>query len=890
MPPFQNFTNKAKNAIRKSHELAIERGQNQVNALHLLAGLVLEDDSLIVSLVEKMNIDSSLFTNHILDDLDEQSREDERSQETVDAPQQMFLTADLAHIIETSMRLSQEMKDESISTEHLFLALFEVENPAQNILDKIGLTQKKAKEIILALREDEKKLENSFNRKYRSLSKYSRNMTELAAQDKLDPVIGRDKEIMRIIQILSRRTKNNPILIGEPGTGKTAVVEGLAQRMAKGDVPDSLKDKELVLLDLGLLLAGTKYRGEFEDRLKRIMKEIEQAEGSVILFIDEIHTLVGAGSSEGSMDAANMLKPALARGEFRAIGATTLGEYQKHFEKDPALVRRFQPVHVAEPSVLDTIAILRGLKSKYELFHGVQITDEALVSAVELSSRYITNRYLPDKAVDLIDEAASALKISLQNKPPILETTHRKIMQLEIEKESLAKDVAAKDKKAKERLKKINREIADLRESTRELELKWNNEKRILGNIADIKEGLETLKRDAEQAEQRGELGTVAEILYGNIPVLEKRLASETKKLTRVQRKNRILREEVSGEDVADVVAKWTGVPVTRMLEEETHKLAQMEERLKERVKGQDTAIEKISHAIRRSRVGIGDPHKPIGSFLFLGPTGVGKTELTKALTEFMFDDENALIRVDMSEFMEKHSVSKLIGSPPGYVGHEEAGVFTESVRHRPYSVVLFDEVEKAHPDIFHILLQVLDDGRLTDGKGRVVDFKNTIIIMTSNLGSQHLQKMQTIGFADSEEKDYKETKALVYESLHEFFKPEFLNRIDEILVFDTLSKKVIEDIVKNQLEFLKERLLAKEIKASFSKSIVTHLAEVGFDPRYGARPLKRAIQNEILNPLAFDMISKKIKAGESITISFEKERLQIKKKRKTRKKVLATK
>ncbi len=892
MPPFQNFTNKAKEAIRKSHELAIERGQNQVGALHLLAGLVLQDDSLVVSLVEKMNIDSTFFTNHILDDLDEQSSADiERSEETVDAPQQMFLTGDLAHIIESSMRLSQEMKDQNISTEHLFLALFEAENPARDILEKLGIEGKNVKKSINEIREEEEKLEGSFGRKYRSLSKYSRNMTELAAQDKLDPVIGRDKEIMRIIQILSRRTKNNPILIGEPGTGKTAVVEGLAQRMAKGDVPDSLKDKELVLLDLGLLLAGTKYRGEFEDRLKRIMKEIEQAEGSVILFIDEIHTLVGAGSSEGSMDAANMLKPALARGEFRAIGATTLGEYQKHFEKDPALVRRFQPVQVAEPSTDDTIAILRGLKSKYELFHGVQITDEAILSAVNLSSRYITSRYLPDKAVDLIDEAASALKISLQNKPAALDTAHRKIMQLEIEKESLAKDVAAKDTKAKGRLRKINAEIADLREGTRELELKWKNEKTILTSIAELKESFEGLKLEATQAQQTGELGLAAEILYGKIPLTEKRLASETKKLLRVQKKNRILREEVSAEDVAAVVAKWTGVPVTRMLEEEVHKLARMEDSLKERVKGQDAAIEKISHAIRRSRVGIGDPRRPIGSFLFLGPTGVGKTELTKALTEFMFDDESALIRVDMSEFMEKHSVSKLIGSPPGYVGHEEAGIFTEAVRHRPYSVVLFDEVEKAHPDIFHLLLQVLDDGRLTDGKGRVIDFKNTIIIMTSNLGSHHLQKMQTIGFADEAHEEYEDTKAKVKESLNEFFKPEFLNRIDEILIFDTLDRKVIEEIVKNQLDLVKERLAEKDIKLSFAKSLVNHLAAVGFDPRYGARPLKRAIQNEVLNTLALEMVSGKLKAGQSIKLSFEKDKLRFEKKPKARKKkVLATK
>ena len=881
MPPFQNFTKKAKEVIRRSHELAIERGQNHVNAIHLLTALVTQEDSLIVSIIEKLQIDANQFSADLLDEIDE--IEGEQTDDTLPSAVQMYLTPDLAQIIERSMKVAKEMNDEVISTEHLFLALFDVENAAQSFLEDAKIERKVVVKALTDLRAEESKLETSFNKQFRNLSKFSRNLTEMASQDKLDPVIGRDAEIMRLIQILSRRTKNNPILIGEPGTGKTAVVEGLAQRMAKSDVPDSLKGKELVLLDLGLLLAGTKYRGEFEERLKKIMKEVEASQGQVILFIDEIHTIIGAGSSEGSMDAANMLKPALARGEFRAIGATTLSEYQKHFEKDPALVRRFQPITINEPSIDDAIAILRGLKSKYELYHGVQITDDAIIAAVTLSSRYITNRYLPDKAVDLIDEAGSALKISLENKPPALEEAHRKIMRLEIEKEALVKDVEKGLKPAKDRDTKINQEIADLRESTRELELKWKNEKTILGSIAEFKEQLEKYKLEAEQAELEGDLGKVAEIIYGIIPVTEKRLEKESKKLARVQKQNRILREEVSDEDIAHVVSKWTGVPVTRMLEEETRKLGRMEEDLKERVKGQDTAIEKIAHAIRRSRVGIGDPNRPIGSFIFLGPTGVGKTELTKALTEFMFDDEKALVRVDMSEYMEKHSISKLIGSPPGYVGHEDAGQFTEAVRHRPYSVVLFDEIEKAHPDVFNVLLQVLDDGRLTDAKGRVVDFKNTIIIMTSNLGSHHIQKMQSIGFSDgSALQTYQDTKKKVMESLKDFFRPEFLNRLDDIIIFDTLSEEVIATIVENQLALVTKRLKAKDIKVTYDNKLIKHLAEKGFDPKYGARPLKRLIQNELLNELALKMIKSDIKAGDAISIGYEKDEVVIKKKKKT--------
>jgi ATP-dependent Clp protease ATP-binding subunit ClpB len=708
--------------------------------------------------------------------------------------------------------------------------------------------------------------------------KYSRNLSKLAAQDKLDPVIGRDKEIMRVIEILARRTKNNPILIGEPGTGKTAIAEGLAIRMAKNDVPESLKGKDLMMLDLGLLVAGTKYRGEFEERLKAIMKEIERSEGQVIVFIDEIHTLIGTGGGDGAQDAANMLKPALARGEFRAIGATTLNEFQKHFEKDPALARRFQPVYVNEPSEEDAIAIMRGLKSKYELFHGVRITDDAIVAAVNLSTRYITNRFLPDKAVDLIDEAASMLKISLENKPGALDEVHRKVTRLEIETEALNRDNKEDKDRAREnniRLKEIAKEIADIKETTSDLEIKWNTEKDILADIRKIKKDIDAARVESENAELATDLAKVAEMRYGRIPALEKQLKQKTDRLKKIKAEDRLLREEVTEEDIARVVAKWTNIPVTKMLQGETDRLQHMEAELKKRVKGQDEAIEKISNAIRRSRVGIADPNRPIGSFMFLGPTGVGKTELTKALTEFMFDDEKALIRVDMSEYMEKHSISKLTGTAPGYVGYEESGQFTEAVRHRPYSVILFDEVEKAHPDVFNLLLQVLDDGRMTDGKGRVINFKNTIIIMTSNIGSTHIQKMQTIGFSsNSMTQDYAATKERVMDSLKDFFRPEFLNRVDEVIVFDVLSPETIRDIVQVRVDAVLKRMMTKDITIDMKPAVYTYLAEKGYDPQFGARPLNRLIQNTILNKVANMIIGSEVKAGDTILIDYKNENL----------------
>jgi len=892
MPPFSNFTTKAKQAIQRSHELAVERGQTHVTAVHLLAALILQDEGIVVALLDRLNIDTLLLSEQLVESLESEDTE-APSADTLSASFQLYLTPDLAQIIELSGRIAKGMGDDFISTEHLFMGTNEVPSEARDILQKFKLDQKEIAEIILALREEDR--QGKTKRGFKVLTKYSRNLTQMAKDDKLDPVVGRDKEIMRMIEILSRRKKNNPLLIGEPGVGKTAIVEGLALRMAKGDIPDSLKDKELIVLDLGLLLAGTKYRGEFEDRLKKIMKEIEAAEGKVVLFIDEIHTIVGAGASEGTMDAANMLKPGLARGEFRAIGATTLNEFQKHFEKDPALARRFQPIRVPEPSEDDTLAILRGLKSKYELYHGVRITDEALSSAVQFSSRYITDRFLPDKAIDLVDEAAASLKIALNNLPSELEEAHRKVMLLEIEETALQSDLDSKEnqsvasdtkkEEASQRIAEIKREIAEIKESSRELEIKWKNEKEALLSIRAIKEELAELAKEAENAEIETDLTRAAEIRYGSIPLLEKKLASKTKRLKKLQKKRRILREEVIQEDIARVTSRWTNIPVARMMESEVSKLARMEEVLKNRVKGQDPAIERISNAIRRSRVGIADPNKPIGSFIFLGPTGVGKTELTKALTEFMFDDENALIRVDMSEYMEKHSVSKLVGSPPGYVGYEDAGKFTEAVRHRPYSVVLFDEIEKAHPDVFNVLLQVLDDGHLSDGKGRKVNFKNTIIIMTSNLGSEHIEKMQSVGFSTkSGAEEYNTTKDKVMESLRKFFRPEFLNRVDDVVVFDTLNKSVISDVVDIQMDLVRDRLKEKGMQLELSSTAQQMLAEEGYDPQYGARPLKRVIQDKILNAIANAIIAHEITEGDTVLIDMNSDKaITVTKKKKSR-------
>ncbi len=848
----EKFTTKSAEAIQESIQLAMQMGHQALEPLHLLSVLITQSDGIVPSLLQKLEIQPDLITQKIQAELEKKP--------TVDQSSQPYLSSELNKVLNQAESEAGKLQDEFISTEHLFLALLDV----KEVKNLMPLAKKQVTQALEAVRGNQKVVDRDPENKYQALEKYTQDFTQLAQQGKIDPVIGRTEEIRRITQILSRRTKNNPVLVGEPGTGKTAIVEGLAKKIIDNDVPDALKNKRILNLQIGSLLAGAKYRGEFEDRLKAVIKEVEKAEGEIILFVDELHTIVGAGAAEGSTDAGNMLKPALARGTLRMIGATTLKEYRKYIEKDAALERRFQPVMVGEPSLAEAISILRGIKDKYEAHHGVRIRDHALVAAVQLSDRYINDRFLPDKAIDLMDEAAAGIRIEIDSKPTKIDQLEKQIRQLEIENEALKKE---KDEASKKRVVEIKQQLAELKEEHQQLNLRWQNEKSILDEVKQLNQQLDDLREEAKQAERNYDLEKAAEINYGRIPETEKQLKEKQHKLNQIQEKSKLLKEEVTEEDIAQVLARWTGIPVEKMLQTEKEKLTHLEDELSKRVIGQKQAIQAVANAVRRNRVGLGQANRPIGSFMFLGPTGVGKTELAKTLAEFLFDDENKMIRIDMSEYMERHSVARLIGSPPGYVGYEEGGQLTEAVRRQPYSVILLDEIEKAHPEVFNILLQILDDGRLTDSKGRTVDFKNSIIIMTSNLGSD---------FIAQHANDPQKQEVAVMQALKQEFRPEFLNRLDDVIIFQPLSEQQIKKIVKLQVNQLSEQVKEQNIKLNVTDKAVEHFAQAGFDPIYGARPIRRLLQKEILDKLSMKLLTDEVKPNSVVKIDWDGKQIKI--------------
>jgi ATP-dependent Clp protease ATP-binding subunit ClpB len=851
------LTIKSQEALQEAQRLAQSYSHQEVDGEHLLLAMLGQSESLIPELLQKIGVSPS----KLKPDLEKELARRHKVQGTSGAD--LFLSSSLKKTLDAALAEAGKLKDEYISTEHLLLGLLDHgDSSLKKIFQAHGIKRDLVLRALADLRGNQRVTDPNPEDKFQALEKYGRDLTAMARQGKIDPVVGRDEEIRRVMQVLTRRTKNNPVLIGEPGVGKTAIAEGLARRIVSGDVPETLKNKRLVAMDLSAMIAGAKYRGEFEDRLKAFLKEIVSSEGRIILFIDELHTLVGAGAAEGATDAANIMKPQLARGELRAIGATTLEEYRKHIEKDAALERRFQPVFVAEPTVEASIAILRGLKERYEVHHGVRIQDSALVAAATLSSRYITDRFLPDKAIDLVDEAASRLRMELDSMPTDIDKLDRQILQLEIEQNALRKE---KDDPARERLKRLERDLANLKEKSQQLKAQWQNEKAAINAVSVINGQIEQDKTELEKAQRQGDLNLAAQIQYGRLPELQQKLAAAEKALREKPAGNRLLHEEVTDEDIARVVATWTGIPVSRMLETERQKLVKMEERLEQRVVGQQEAIKAVANAVRRSRSGLQDPNRPIGSFIFLGPTGVGKTETARALAEFLFDDENAMVRLDMSEYMEKHTVARLIGAPPGYVGYEEGGQLSEAVRRRPYSVVLFDEIEKAHHDVFNVLLQVLDDGRLTDGQGRTVDFKNTIVIMTSNIGSPIIQEYYTSGKLGP--KDYAEMEQLVRTELRAHFRPEFLNRVDDIIIFHSLDEKQLSHVVDIQLSRLEKRLAQQQLTLTLDRSAKQLIAREGYDPQFGARPLKRAIQDLLLDPLATKLLTGDFKPGDRIKV-----------------------